>query len=86
MRFACFSGLNAAGNEELAVAIQSGRQLSRSELETVARRCAPFERVRFTVFNEFPRTETGTGKTQRSMLKKQLFEGLAATFIVRVMR
>jgi hypothetical protein len=41
-----FSGLNAAGNEELAVAIQSGRQLSRSEVEVVARRCAPF-------FNEF---------------------------------
>jgi hypothetical protein len=32
-----FSGLNAAGNEELAVAVQSSRQLSRSELEAVAR-------------------------------------------------
>jgi hypothetical protein len=70
-----FSGLNAAGNEELAVAVQSSRQLSRSELEAVARQCVPFELVRFTVFNEFPRTETGTGKTRRSMLKKQLFEG-----------
>jgi len=70
-----FSGLNAAGDEEIAVAVQSSRQLSRSELEAVARRCGPFERVRFTVFNEFPRTEAGTGKTRRSMLKKQLFEG-----------
>src|SRR5262249_54266359 len=69
-----FSGLNAAGNEEIAVAVQSSRQLSKSELEAVARQCAPFELVRFTVFNEFPRTETGTGKTRRSMLKKQLFE------------
>jgi len=68
-----FSGLNAAGNEEIAVAVQSSRQLSRSELEAVARQCVPFELVRFTVFNEFPRTETGTGKTRRSMLKKQLF-------------
>jgi acyl-coenzyme A synthetase/AMP-(fatty) acid ligase len=68
-----FCGPNAAGNEELAVAIQSSRQLSRSEVEAVARRCAPFETVRVTVFNEFPRTETETRKTRRSVLKKLVF-------------
>ena len=68
-----FSGLNAAGVVELAIAIQSSRQLSRSELEAVARQCAPFERVRFTVLDEFPRTETGTRKTRRSVLRKLLF-------------
>jgi len=68
-----FSGLNAAGNEELAVAIQSSRQLSRSELDAMARWCAPFERIRFTVFKEFPRTETGLDKTRRSLLKKLVF-------------
>src|SRR5262249_45825276 len=68
-----FSGLNAAGNEELAVAIQSNRQLSRSEVEVVVRRCAPFETVRVMVFNEFPRTETETRKTRRSVLKKLVF-------------
>jgi acyl-coenzyme A synthetase/AMP-(fatty) acid ligase len=69
-----FSGLNAAGNEILAVAIQSSRQLSRSEVEAVVRRCAPFsERVRVKVFREFPRTETGTRKTRRSVLKKLVF-------------
>jgi acyl-coenzyme A synthetase/AMP-(fatty) acid ligase len=67
-----FSGLNPAGNEELAVAIQSSRQLSRSELEAVACRW-PSERVRVTVFNEFPRTETGTRKTRRSVLKELVF-------------
>src|SRR5262249_41741468 len=65
-----FSGLNAAGNEELAVAIESSRQLSRSEVEVVTRRCAPFETVRVIVFNEFPRTETEARKTRRSVLKK----------------
>src|SRR5215471_19183407 len=68
-----FSGLNAAGKEELAVAIQSSRQLSRLEVEVVARRCAPFETVRVTVFNEFPRTETEARKTRRSVLKKLVF-------------
>jgi acyl-coenzyme A synthetase/AMP-(fatty) acid ligase len=68
-----FSGLNATGNEELAVAIQSSRQLSRSEVEAVVRRCAPFKTVRVTVFNEFPRTETETRKTRRSVLKKLVF-------------
>jgi acyl-coenzyme A synthetase/AMP-(fatty) acid ligase len=67
-----FCGLNAAGNEELAVAIQSSRQLSRSEVEAVACRW-PSERVRVTVFNEFPRTETGSRKTRRSVLKKLVF-------------
>jgi acyl-coenzyme A synthetase/AMP-(fatty) acid ligase len=81
-----FSGLNAAGNEEIAVAVQSSRQLLKSELEAVVRQSlrrtfitplgrVPFELVRFTVFNEFPRTETGTDRTRRSMPKKQLFEG-----------
>src|SRR5262249_31235756 len=69
-----FSGLNAAGNVELAIAIQSSRQLSRSELEVVARRCAPFETVRITVFNNFPRTETETRETRRSVLRKLVLE------------
>jgi len=68
-----FSGLNAAGNEELAVAIESSRQLSRSELEAVTRQCAPFELIRVTVFKEFPRAETGTRKTRRSVLRKLVF-------------
>src|SRR5262249_54237625 len=68
-----FSGLNAAGNEELAVAIESSRQLSRSELEAVTRQCAPFELIRVTVFKEFPREETGTRKTRRSVLRKLVF-------------
>src|SRR5262249_3507802 len=68
-----FSGLTAAGKEELAVAIQPSRQLSRSEVEVVPRRCAPFETVRVTVFNEFPRTETEARKTRRSVLRKLVF-------------
>jgi len=68
-----FSGLNIAGNEELGVAIQSGRQLSKPELAAVARGFPSFKRVRFTVMNEFPRTETGARKTRRSVLKKLLF-------------
>src|SRR5262249_36111581 len=70
-----FSGLNAGGEEGLAVAVQSTRELARSEVEVVVRRYAPFfERVRVRVFSEFPRTETGTRKTRRSVLKKLLFE------------
>src|SRR5262249_36178189 len=69
-----FSGLNAAGNEILAVAVQSSRQLSRSEVAAVVRPCAPFSgRGRGRVFREFPRTETGTRKTRRSVLKKLVF-------------
>jgi acyl-coenzyme A synthetase/AMP-(fatty) acid ligase len=68
-----FSGPNAAGNEELAVAVETSRLLWRSELEAVARYCAPLRlRVRVAVFNEFPRTETG--KTRRSVVKKLVFE------------
>ena len=69
-----FSGLNAAGNDELAVAIQSVRQFSRSELDPIARRLRSFSSVRFIVMNEFPRTETGARKTRRSVLKKLLFD------------
>ena len=33
----------------------------------------PFETVRVTIFNEFPRTKTATRKTRRSVLKKTCF-------------
>jgi acyl-coenzyme A synthetase/AMP-(fatty) acid ligase len=68
-----FSGLNATGHEELGIVIQSSRQLSRSELDSITRWFPSFSRVRFMVLNEFPRTDTGTQKTRRSMLRKLVF-------------
>jgi hypothetical protein len=69
------SGLNDAGQEELVVAIQSDVRPPSSELEQIAREFPLFERVRFEVFKEFPRTATGTRKTQRSILKKASVPG-----------
>ena len=67
------SGLNDAGQEELVVAIQSDMRPPSSELEQIAREFPSFERVRFEVFKEFPRTATGTRKTQRSILRRLVF-------------
>jgi acyl-coenzyme A synthetase/AMP-(fatty) acid ligase len=68
-----FSRLDGDGNEELAVAIQSDQPLSRSQLDAVVRMLPPFPRVRFAMRKEFPRTETGTRKTQRTILRKLIF-------------
>jgi acyl-CoA synthetase (AMP-forming)/AMP-acid ligase II len=68
-----FSGLDEAGKDQLAVAIQADKELPRSALDAVTRKFPTFERVRFTVLKQFPRTETGTQKTQRAVLRKVVF-------------
>ncbi len=68
-----FSGLSDDGKEEVVVVIQSDRALQKSTLDQVARKFPSFERVRFAFFKEFPRTATGTRKTQRSVLRKLIF-------------
>src|SRR5262249_3188696 len=69
-----FSGLNKQGYEEVVVAIQSNREIEKTELESVAHKFFPSERVRFAIYREFPRTETGMRKVKRALLKKLVFE------------
>ncbi|MCE9633968.1 MAG: AMP-binding protein [Methylophilales bacterium] len=68
-----FSGLNAQGREELVVVIESDRLPPKPDLEAVASEFSTFERVRFSVLKEFPRSEMGTRKIQRSALRKFVF-------------
>ncbi len=68
-----FSGLDTRGREELAVAIRTERTISRDELNAVAARLPQFRRIRFKVLPDFPRDETGLGKTQRGLLRQMLF-------------
>jgi acyl-coenzyme A synthetase/AMP-(fatty) acid ligase len=63
-----FSGLNKRGYEQVVVAIQSNQEIEKMELESVARKFFPLERVRFTIHREFPRTETGMRKIKSSYL------------------
>jgi acyl-coenzyme A synthetase/AMP-(fatty) acid ligase len=69
-----FSGLTKQGHEEVIVALQSDKLIQKSQLEAAAREFVPTGRVRFSIRKEFPRTETGTRKTKRALLKKLLFE------------
>ena len=70
-----FSRLTDQGHEEVIVAIQSDRQIDRSDLEAVALEFGPSTIVRFSFLKEFPRTETGMRKTNRAALKKLIFKG-----------
>jgi acyl-coenzyme A synthetase/AMP-(fatty) acid ligase len=68
-----FQGVAADGAVELVVAVRSTAPLERAE---VLRRLGPseiFDRVRVEVLAEFPRTQTGTGKTRRVELRRMLF-------------
>ena len=69
-----FSGLSEQGHEEVIVALQSDRSVQKSQLENAAREFIHAEKVQFTILKEFPRTETGTRKTKRALLKKIVFE------------
>ena len=70
-----FSGLNAAGQEELVVAIETDVELHRSTLEQVAYEFPFFTGIRFVHFKEFPRTTTGARKVHRFALRQLVFPG-----------
>ena len=67
-----FAHLNDTGQEELIVAIQSSSAPAQAKLDDVRREFSAFESVKFHVLNEFPRTDTGTAKVQRVILKNLL--------------
>lgn len=68
-----FSGLTTAGNSELIVAIETKKEkLPRVKLDKAARQFPSFETVRFSFHQEFPRTETGTQKVKREVLRKMI--------------
>jgi acyl-coenzyme A synthetase/AMP-(fatty) acid ligase len=64
-----FTHLNDAGQDELIVAMQSDRKPPTEKLHHIEREFASFESIRFAVFREFPRTDTGTRKVRRADLK-----------------
>jgi len=74
-----FSGLNAAGHDELVVAIKSDTKPSQDKLDSlrrefgVRREFKNFEKIRFSVLPEFPRAEAGTAKVLRAALRKLVF-------------
>jgi acyl-coenzyme A synthetase/AMP-(fatty) acid ligase len=65
-----FSFLNDDGKEELVVAIEANKAPPRLQLEKIAHSFRSFERVRFEVLQEFPRTEAGMQKIKRTELRK----------------
>jgi acyl-coenzyme A synthetase/AMP-(fatty) acid ligase len=70
-----FSRLDDDGNEELMVAIQSDHEIPRSQLEAIVPKLPKFQRVRFSIRKQFPRTETGMRKTRRTVLRNDVFSG-----------
>jgi acyl-coenzyme A synthetase/AMP-(fatty) acid ligase len=71
-----FSGLSSRGEEELIIAIESARAIAKSELEAIAGKFPRFEKVRFSIRSNFPRTVTGRRKINRALLKKMVFNEL----------
>jgi len=67
------SGLNAAGQDELVVVVESDRKLSQSERTDIAGRLK-HPRIRFMRISELPRVNKGMRKVQRSLLWKIAFE------------
>jgi acyl-coenzyme A synthetase/AMP-(fatty) acid ligase len=72
-----FSGLSEQGHEQLIVTIQSNRPIKRSQLEAVVPKFN-IGKVRFSIWQGFPRSETGMRKTNRALLKKLVFEEINA--------
>jgi acyl-coenzyme A synthetase/AMP-(fatty) acid ligase len=68
-----FSGVNVAGQNELVIAIESDSEPPKEKLDTISGEFGEFDKVRFSVLREFPRTEAGTKKVRRAALRKLVF-------------
>ena len=68
-----FSGLNAAGENELVIAIETDSEFAKEKLDSISAEFPEFHKVRFAILREFPRTETGTKKVRRADLRKLVF-------------
>ncbi len=73
-----FSGLNAAGQNELVIVIESDSEPPKEKLNSISgefgsREFGEFDKVRFSVLREFPRAEAGTAKILRAALRKLVF-------------
>jgi acyl-CoA synthetase (AMP-forming)/AMP-acid ligase II len=65
-----FSFLSDDGREELVIAIEANKAPPQSQLDRIAREFKSFQRVRFAVLREFPRTDTGMQKIKRTELRE----------------
>ena len=65
-----FSFLDDNGKEELVVAIEANEAPPQPLLDKISHEYMSFERVRFEVLREFPRTEAGMQKIKRLELRK----------------
>ncbi|MEZ5572827.1 MAG: class I adenylate-forming enzyme family protein [Halioglobus sp.] len=70
-----FSGIGAVGEEFVVIALEAAQWPEKSALDGVGREFSQFEQVRFAWFQRFPRTQSGTSKTDRIALRKLVFPG-----------
>ena len=71
-----FSRLNDAGQEELAIAIESDRALPEENLKAIARQFSGFQVVRCVTFKSFPHVDTGMQKVKRTTLRQMVFANI----------
>ena len=67
-----FSHLNAKGDEELVIAIESATRPSAPKLQDAVRMFTEFGQVRFVMRSQFPRTDDTARKVRRAALKALL--------------
>jgi acyl-coenzyme A synthetase/AMP-(fatty) acid ligase len=70
-----FQGVDAAGLEELVVAIEAAALPEQQAIDRVTAHFPTFERVRFEAVRQFPRTSSGMQKIKRMALRKIVFGG-----------
>lgn len=72
-----FGGVNASGEEELLVAIETDRLPPQNDLARVAQAFAKLGPMRFEAVSAFPRTQAGMQKIKRTELRALAFGGTA---------
>ncbi|MEM8625001.1 MAG: class I adenylate-forming enzyme family protein [Pseudomonadota bacterium] len=73
-----FTGLDDAGEGRLIVAVETDGAVPLTQQQAIGRMFPSFRRIAFSTRRRFPRTETGLGKIQRGVLRRDVEARLSA--------
>jgi len=68
-----FSGITHSGEEEIVIVLETQQWPEKKVLDALGVEIVQFDRVRFNILEQFPRTETGTKKVNRQALRKLVY-------------
>jgi len=68
-----FSGITSSGEEEIVIVVEADKWPEKSVLDSLGEKIIQYDRVRFNIVRQFPRTDMDANKINRRALRKLVY-------------